>query len=64
MKTVLVLVLVGLIVVFWLMSNAFSKPVLNRMQNYYEDDKEGRDAANVFIGLMLIIAFVLGYMAD
>ena len=60
MKIILVLLLVGFILVFWIVANAMNKPVLNRIHNYYEDDTEGRHIANIIIGIMLIIAFLLG----
>jgi len=60
MDTIFNLLIIGLIVVLWVLSNAFNKPVLNRMMNYYEDDAEGRQAANIFIAFMLALAFILG----
>lgn len=60
MKIILVLLLVGFILVFWIVANAMNKPVLNRIHNYYEDDTEGRHIANIIIGIMLMIAFLLG----
>jgi hypothetical protein len=62
MKAILVLVLLGIIAICWLMSNAFSKPILNRMHNYYEDDKDGRYIANIFIGVIACISFILGLL--
>ena len=44
------------------MANAFSKPILNRMHNYYEDDKDGRHIANFFIGLIAFISFIIGLL--
>lgn len=60
----MVLLLIGFMIVFWFLANMFSKPVLNRMHNYYEDDKDGRSIANIFIGMMLMIAFILGYIVS
>jgi hypothetical protein len=62
MKAILVLVLLGIIAVCWLMANAFSKPILNRMHNYYEDDKDGRYIANIFIGVIAFISFLIGLL--
>jgi hypothetical protein len=62
MKLILILLLIGFILVFWLIANAFSKPILNRMHNYYEDDKDGRHIANMFIGAMLVFAFLIGLL--
>jgi hypothetical protein len=44
------------------MANAFSKPILNRMHNYYEDDKDGRYIANIFIGVIAFISFIIGLL--
>jgi uncharacterized membrane protein len=60
MDTIFNLLIIGLIIVLWFLSNAFNKPVLNNMMNYYEDDTEGRQAANIFIAFMLVLSFILG----
>jgi len=62
MKYILVLVLIGIIAVCWILANAFSKPVLNKMKNYYEDDVEGRQIANGLLGIMLLVSFLIGYI--
>lgn len=61
MKIILILVFIGVIVICWISANAFSKPILNKMHNYYEDDLEGRQIANAFIGIIIIISFLIGY---
>lgn len=60
MEIIFDILIVGFILVFWVLSNAFSKPVLNKMMNYYEDDEAGRQTANLFIAIMLVLSFVLG----
>ena len=60
MKIIFILLLTGFILLFWFSANAMNKPVLNIMHNYYEDDKDGRSIANVFIGIMLVLAFLIG----
>ena len=62
MKLILLLLLMGFILVLWIVANAMNKPILNRMHNYYEDDTEGRYIANIIIGIMLSIAFLLGIL--
>jgi fucose permease len=62
MKIILILILVGFIFVLWGVANAMNKPVLNRIHNYYEDDTEGRHIANMIIGIMLVLAFLLGLL--
>lgn len=60
MKTIVSLLLIGFILVFWYLANIFSKPVLNKMKNFYEDDPTGRSIANIFIGLIIIASYILG----
>ena len=55
-----VLVIVGFIVVLWYLVNVFSKPILNRMHNYYEDDPVGRQIANLIIGIIIVLSLLLG----
>jgi hypothetical protein len=54
----------GLIVIgfLFLVQNAFSKPIYNKMSNVWEDDSDGRKLAQFTIVAMLIIAFLLGRM--
>jgi hypothetical protein len=60
MNELINMVLAGLILMFWILSNMYKKPILNKMMNYYEDDVSGRNISNFFICLMLILAFILG----
>jgi hypothetical protein len=62
MKILGVLLIIGVISVAWIIANAFNKPILNRMHNYYEDDAEGRQIANSLIALMLFLSFILGIL--
>ena len=60
MEVLFNLLITSFIALFWILANAFNKPVLNRMMNFYEDDKEGRDVANFFVAIMLVLSFILG----
>jgi len=62
MKYILVFVLLCFVLAFWFIANAMNKPILNKMHNHYEDDKYGRQFANLLIGIMLLIAFLMGYL--
>lgn len=62
MKAILIITLIGVIGVCWIVANAFNKPILNRMSNYYEDDKDGRYIANMLISVMLLVSFLIGYI--
>ena len=48
--------------IFWIIVNAMTRPIYNKMYNMYTDDEKGRAIANWTIGAMLLISFLLGYM--
>lgn len=62
MKTLLIVLLVGFVLMIWYLANVFNKPVLNRMSNYYEDDHEGRAIANILIGVCMGLSWWIGYL--
>ena len=47
---------------FWIVINAMTRPVYNKMHNMYHDDEKGRVIANWTIGAMITVAFLLGYI--
>jgi TRAP-type mannitol/chloroaromatic compound transport system permease small subunit len=47
---------------FWIVINAMTRPVYNKMHNMYHDDEKGRVIANWTIGAMIVVSFLLGYM--
>ena len=53
---------IATITVFWIIVNAMTRPVYNKMYNMYMEDEKGRAIANWSIAAMLLIAFTLGYM--
>jgi hypothetical protein len=55
---------IGLIVLgfLFLVNNAMSKPIYNKMSNVWEDDPEGRKYANITIVAMMFISFFMGLM--
>lgn len=59
-KVLGILLLIGFIAVLWYLVNVFSKPILNRMHNYYEDDPVGRQIANLTIGIIILTSIILG----
>jgi hypothetical protein len=59
-KAIGVLLIIGFIAVLWYLVNVFSKPILNKMQNYYEDDPIGRQIANLTIGMIILLSILLG----
>ena len=50
----------SLLGLMFLVQNAFSKPVYNKMSNVWEDDPVGRKFHNAVIITMVIIAFIMG----
>lgn len=59
-KAIGILVLIGFISVLWYLVNVFSKPILNKMKNYYEDDPVGRQISNLTIGIIILLSILLG----
>lgn len=51
---------VGIIAVFWIVVNAMTRPVYNKMYNMYVEDEKGRAIANWTIGAIIIVSFLLG----
>jgi hypothetical protein len=47
---------------FWIVINAMTRPIYNKVHNMYHDDEKGRVIANYTIGAMIIVSFLLGYM--
>jgi len=42
--------------------NAMSKPLYNKIHNVWEEDPEGKKYANISLVIMMIIAFIIGLM--
>ena len=59
-----ILFIVGVLTLgfLFLVQNAFSKPIYNKIHNVWDDDPEGRKIANFTTIVMLIIAFFMGLM--
>ena len=53
---------IGTLAFFWIVINAMTRPVYNKMHNMYQDDEKGRAIANWTIFAMILVAFLLGYM--
>lgn len=60
MKVLVFIAGVFLLYLLFLVQNAFSKPVYNKMSNVWEDDPIGRKFHNSIIIAMVIIAFMIG----
>jgi len=57
-----IIAFIGIIIIgfSFLLHNALTKPIYNKMSNVYEDDPTGRQYANLLLVIMLLIAFYLG----
>jgi len=64
LKGILFLVGTLAIVILFLLQNAFSKPVYNKMSNVWQDDHEGRQMAHMMIIIMVVIGFLLGILVS
>jgi hypothetical protein len=59
----IVLILSVLVIGFlFLVHNAMSKPLYNKIHNVWEEDPEGKKYANITLIIMLLIAFFTGVM--
>ena len=59
-----ILFIIGIVFLgfLFLVHNAMSRPIYNKMHNVWEDDPLGRKYSNMTIIFMLFIAFVIGLM--
>jgi len=57
-----IIFIIGILVIgfLFLVQNAMTKPIYNKMHNMWHDDPEGRKIANITLVVMLFIAFYLG----
>ncbi len=58
------LFIVGILVLgfLFLVNNAMSRPLYNKMHNVWEEDPEGKKYANITLVFMLLISFLLWIM--
>jgi hypothetical protein len=59
-----ILFIFGVMVIgfLFLVNNAMSKPLYNKIHNVWEEDPEGKKYANLTLTVMLFIAFFMGLM--
>jgi Na+(H+)/acetate symporter ActP len=57
-----IIFIIGVLVLgfLFLVHNAMTKPIYNKMHNMWQDDPEGRKVANITLLVMLFVAFYLG----
>ena len=61
-KLLLLILSLNALAFFWIVINAMTKPVYNKVYNVYIEDEKNRAIANWTIGAMIIVSFLLGYM--
>ena len=62
LKILLAAFAIGAIAMFWIIINAMTRPIYNKMYNMYIEDEKGRAIANWTIAAMVLVSFLLGYM--
>jgi hypothetical protein len=61
-KIIILIFGISILLFFWIVINAMTRPVYNKLHNMYHEDEKGRVIANWTIGAMIIVSFLLGYM--
>ena len=62
LKILLVAFAIGSIAMFWIVINAMTRPIYNKIYNMYVEDEKGRTIANYTIAALILVSFLLGYM--
>jgi hypothetical protein len=62
LKILLAAFAIGAIAMFWIIVNAMTRPIYNKIYNMYVEDEKGRAIANWTIAAMVLVSFLLGYM--
>jgi len=60
MKTITIIIFCAVILLLWLITNAMSKPIFNKMSKNFEFDSVGNTIANYCIFIIIIISFLIG----
>ena len=59
MKTIAIISFCAVILFLWLIANAMSKPVFNKMSKNFEFDDLGNTIANYCIFIIIIMSFLI-----
>ena len=62
LKILLAAFAIGSITMFWIIINAMTRPIYNKIYNMYVEDEKGRAIANYTIAALILVSFLLGYM--
>jgi hypothetical protein len=60
MKTITIIIFCAIILLLWLVTNAMSKPIFNKMSKNFEYDSIGNTLANYCIFIIIIMSFLIG----
>jgi hypothetical protein len=60
MKTNTIIIFCAIILLLWLVANAMSKPIFNKMSKNFEFDSIGNTLANYCIFIIIIMSFLIG----
>jgi len=60
MKTIAIIIFCGVILLLWLIANAMSKPIFNKISKNFEFDSLGNTISNYCIFIIIIMSFLIG----
>jgi len=60
MKTIAIIAFCAVILLLWLIANAMSKPIFNKMSKNFEFDDLGNTISNYCIFIIIIMSFLIG----
>lgn len=60
MKTIIIITFCAIILLLWLIANAMSKPIFNKMSKNFEYDSMGNTIANYCIFSIIMLSFFIG----
>ena len=60
MKAITIIIFCAVILLLWLVANAMSKPIFNKMSKNFEFDSTGNIIANYCIFIIIIMSFLIG----
>jgi len=60
MKTIILIIFCAIILLLWLIANAMSKPIFNKVSKHFDYDSTGNAIANYCIFIIIIMSFLIG----
>jgi hypothetical protein len=62
LKPIIFMLGISTLAFFWIVINAMTRPIYNKVYDMYHEDEKGRVIANWTIAAMIVVSFLLGYM--